>query len=106
MLACIQSDLEAATEAKEAAESSAAALEADRNVLQQVWCPLMQHILVCTQKTQQTQALGFSAASCSLHGHGAKFGYIAETCKGCRQRMTPALCRNCIMLWRVWRLLS
>ena len=32
----MQADLEAAAEAKEAAESSAAALEADRNILQQV----------------------------------------------------------------------
>ena len=35
---CLQSDLEAATEAREAAEAGATTLEADRDILQQV-CP-------------------------------------------------------------------
>lgn len=38
VLLCLQSDLEAATEAREAAEAGAATLEADREILQQV-CP-------------------------------------------------------------------
>ena len=37
MFSCMQSDLEAASEVKNAAEASAAALEAARNILQQVW---------------------------------------------------------------------
>lgn len=58
---CMQSGLEAATEARVAAEASAAALEADRNTQQQV---LHSHLLCKLPPINVALSQGTPAAAC------------------------------------------